>query len=79
MADVLATNDRLVGAPLLDLLEAGRADGTVHVADVRTAADAIVGALLMAVLGGAAGGRDTTGDEFVDQVTDQVLHGLVVG
>lgn len=51
LADVLALNDELVGAPLRDLLAAGAASGAFALEDPALAADVIIGGVLLGVLG----------------------------
>jgi len=82
MTDVMAANDRWIAGPLRELLAETKTDtdGAVTVADIANAADAanaILGALLLAVLGRSVAGADPTDARFRDQLTDQVLHGVL--
>lgn len=77
LSAVLAINDDLVAAPLRAELDACRDEGSLRVPDSQVAANAVMGGVLMAVLGHAAADGDTTDDDFVAAVTDQALHGLL--
>ena len=79
MADVLQANDTRIAGPLRDLLAEGRTAGTVTVDDIPDAANAILGALLLAVLGRAMSGADPTDRRFHTRVTEQLLHGVLAG
>jgi AcrR family transcriptional regulator len=77
MREALQANDVMIAGPMRVLLARGRADGEFAVADVATAANAIMGAMLLAVLGRASDGGDTTDDAFRDQVTEHVVGGVL--
>ncbi|MFY1651431.1 TetR/AcrR family transcriptional regulator [Solwaraspora sp. WMMB762] len=77
MTDVMAANDRWIAGPLRELLAEAGTVGAVTVDDAANAANAILGALLLAVLGRSVAGADPTDARFRDQLTDQVLHGVL--
>ncbi len=75
-AGMLAASDAVVGAPLRELLAAGRAEGTLSVPDVAAAVDILMGAVLLAVLGRWRRGDDGAVATFASQVADQLVGGL---
>lgn len=72
----LAAADDVVVAPLRALLAEAVRAGELDVADVRVAADAAVGAILVAVIGRWRRGDTTRADAFADAVARQVMGGL---
>ncbi|ROO61664.1 TetR family transcriptional regulator [Micromonospora sp. Llam0] len=76
MTDVMAANDRWIAGPLRELLAEAGTDGAGS-ATVADTANAVLGALLLAVLGRSVAGADPTDARFRDQLTDQVLHGIL--
>jgi hypothetical protein len=77
MGEVLRANDTWIAAPLRDLLLEGRASGAFAVHDVGDAANAVLGAILLAVLGRAMAGADPTDRRFRQQLTEQIIRGLL--
>ncbi|MFV2082974.1 TetR/AcrR family transcriptional regulator [Micromonospora sp. LOL_021] len=77
MTDVMAANDRWIAGPLRELLTEAGTVGAVTVDDTADAANAVLGALLLAVLGRSVAGADPTDARFREQLTDQVLHGVL--
>lgn len=77
MTEVLDANDTWIAGPLRDLLTEGRAAGVVTVDNVADAANAMLGALLLAVLGRSMAGADPTDPGFCLHLTDQVLRGVL--
>jgi AcrR family transcriptional regulator len=77
MSDVLAANDTWIAGPLRDLLTEANTAGAADIEDVADAANAILGALLLAVLGRAMAGNDPADPGFQHHLTDQVLHGIL--
>lgn len=75
--DVLQANDTWIVRPLRDLLTETHDAGAATVHDAADAANAIVGAVLLAVLGRSAAGADPTDPKFSQHLTDQVLHGIL--
>ena len=76
MHDVLAANDTWIAGPLREVLIEGRAAGAFAVKSVPDAANAIIGALLLAVLGRSMSGRDPADPSFHRQITEQVVRGV---
>ncbi|WP_370324090.1 TetR/AcrR family transcriptional regulator [Euzebya sp.] len=79
LAPVLELNDARIAGPLRELLTEGRATGAFDVAAPADAANAILGAVLMAVLGRAAAGRDPADPDFTTALADQILRGVSAG
>jgi len=75
MAEVLHANDTWIAGPLRDLLREARAGTTND--DTADTANAILGALLLAVLGRSMAGADPADPEFRQRLTDHVLHGVL--
>ncbi|WP_199035995.1 TetR/AcrR family transcriptional regulator [Glycomyces salinus] len=71
MSEVLQVNDEWIAGPLRDLL------AECAVADPADAANAVLGALLHAVLGRAMSETDPTDPAFLERLSDQVLNGVV--
>jgi hypothetical protein len=76
LADVLLLNDRHIAAPMRVLLAEGNRDGSTSVALPDAAADTILGALLLAVIGRWSRGGDPSDGQFRAAVLDQVMAGL---
>jgi hypothetical protein len=70
---------RLIAAPLRDVLAQGRDAGVFAIEDPADAANAILGGLLLAVLGRAMTGTDPTDPPFRQRLADQMLRGVVTG
>lgn len=77
MTEVLDANETWIASPLRDVLTEGRAAGTVTVDNVADAANAVLGALLVAVLGRSIAGADPTDPQFYQHLTEQVLCGVL--
>jgi TetR/AcrR family transcriptional regulator len=77
MGEVLRANDTWIAAPLRDLLLEGRASGAFAVHDIGDAANAVLGAILLAVLGRTMAGADPTDRRFRQQLTEQIIRGLL--
>lgn len=78
MSEVLQANDIWIAGPLRELIIEAGAAGASTVRDAGTAADAILGALLLAVLGRSATGADPADPEFGGSLVEQVLHGVLI-
>jgi TetR/AcrR family transcriptional regulator len=78
MTEVLHANDTWIAGPLRNLLTETRTAGGATVHNVADAANAALGALLLAVLGRSTAGADPTDPQFRQHLTDQVLHGILV-
>jgi TetR/AcrR family transcriptional regulator len=78
MSDVLQANDTWIVGPLRDLLTEARAAGAAAAHNPADAANAILGALLLAVLSRSTTGADPTDPRFCHHLTEQVLHGILV-
>jgi TetR/AcrR family transcriptional regulator len=77
MSEVLQTNDTWIAAPLRELLAAGRQTGAFAVDNVADAANALLGAVLLGVLGRSMSGADATDAAFQRQLTEQAVHGVL--
>ena len=77
MTDALHGNEIWIARPLRDLLAETRATGAVAVPDIADGANAILGALLLAVLGRSSTDADPTDPQFRQHLTDQVLAGIL--
>jgi TetR/AcrR family transcriptional regulator len=77
MTEVLHANDTWIAGPLRDLLTEARTAGVANVHNVADAANAVLGALLLAVLGRSMAGTDPTDPRFHQHLTDQILHGIL--
>jgi AcrR family transcriptional regulator len=75
--EVLQANDTWIAGPLRDLLTDGRTTGAFDTDDTADAANAVLGALMLAVLGRSMTGADTTDQGFQRQLTEQVVRGIV--
>jgi TetR/AcrR family transcriptional regulator len=73
MSEVLQTNDTWIAGPLRDLL----ANKPFAVHNVADAANAILGAALLAVLGRSMAGADPTDPAFRRHLIDQILLGVL--
>ena len=73
MTEVLQTNDVWIAGPLRELLAAG----PFSVGNVADAANAILGATLLAVLGRSMSGADPADPAFRQQLVDQLLGGVL--
>lgn len=77
MSEVLQANDTWIAAPLRGLLAAGRETGAFAIDDVADAANALLGAVLLGVLGRSISGTDATDAAFQRRLTEQVLRGIL--
>lgn len=77
MSEVLAANDTWIASPLRELLTEGRSTGAFAVDDATDAANAVLGALLLAVLGRSMTGADATDPTFRHQLTEQTIRGIL--
>jgi len=79
LGDVLQVNDRWIATPLREVLTQGRDAGVFALEAPTDAANAILGGLLLAVLGRANTGADPTDPGFQQHLADQILRGVVAG
>jgi|HubBroStandDraft_6_1064221.scaffolds.fasta_scaffold775886_2 hypothetical protein len=79
LGEILQSSDTWVAAPLREALTQGREAGLVAAGDPADAANAILGGLLLAVLGRAMTGADPTDPRFRQHLADQLLRGVVTG
>jgi TetR/AcrR family transcriptional regulator len=77
MREVLDANDTWIAAPLRELLSEGVESGSFTADDVADASNAALGALLLGVLGRSMSGADATDPQFQEQLTEQVVRGVV--
>ena len=79
LGEVLQASDTWIAAPLREVLTQGRDAGVFTAGDPADAASAILGGLLLAVLGRAMTGADPTDPRFRQHLVDQMLRGVVTG
>jgi len=77
MSEVLQTNDTWIAAPLRELLSAGRQSGAFAIDNVADAANALLGAILLGVLGRSMSGADPTDPAFQRQLSEQAVQGVM--
>lgn len=77
MNEVLQANDIWIASPLRELLTEGHKVGAFDVEDTTDTANAVLGALLLAVLGRSIAGTDTTDPLFRLQLTEQAVRGVL--
>jgi AcrR family transcriptional regulator len=77
MREVLQAIDSSIARPLRTVLAAGRDGGVFTVSDVTDAANAILGGLLLGVLGRSMTGADTTDPRFLRQVSEQAVRSIL--
>jgi AcrR family transcriptional regulator len=77
--EVLQASDTWIAAPLREVLTRGREAGVFAAGDPADAANAILGGLLVAVLGRAITGADPADPRFRQHLADQVLRGVAAG
>ncbi|GAB3235719.1 hypothetical protein GCM10027447_33560 [Glycomyces halotolerans] len=77
MSEVLQANDEWILTPLRELLSEGRQSGVFAIEDVTDAANAILGAVLLGVLGRSMSGGDTTERRFQDRLADQTVRSVL--
>jgi TetR/AcrR family transcriptional regulator len=75
--EVLQASDTWIAAPLREVLAQGRDAGVFAAPDPADATSAILGGLLLAVLGRAMTGADPTDPRFRQHLVDQMLAGVV--
>jgi TetR/AcrR family transcriptional regulator len=79
LGEVLQASDTWIVAPLREVLTQGRDAGAFAVEDPADAANAMLGGLLLAVLGRAITGADPADPRFRRHLADQILRGVVTG
>ena len=77
LGTLMAAKDAMLAAPLRKLLDAGVATDQFTINDSRDAANAILGAALIATLTRWEDGRDTQEPEFQQALTDQLVRSVV--
>lgn len=75
--EVLQASDTWIAAPLREVLTRGCDAGVFAAGDPADAANAILGGLLLAVLGRAMTGADPTNPRFRQHLVDQMLRSVV--
>jgi AcrR family transcriptional regulator len=76
LGTLMAAKDATLAAPLRKLLDEGAATDQFTINDSGDAANAILGAVLIATLTRWEGGRDTADPEFQRALTDQVVRSV---
>jgi TetR/AcrR family transcriptional regulator len=79
LGEILQVSDTWIAAPLREVLTQGRDADLVAAGDPADAVNAILGGLLLAVLGRAMTGADPTDPRFRQHLADQLLRGVVTG
>lgn len=79
LGEVLQASDARIAAPLREVLTQGRDAGVFAVEGPADATNAILGGLLLAVLGRAMTSADPADPRFRQHLADQMLHGVVAG
>ena len=74
MQEVMTANERVIAAPLRDLLIHGRESGEFTFEDAADTANLLLGAMLITVLGRAVDGRILDDGEFRGSIADQLLR-----
>jgi TetR/AcrR family transcriptional regulator len=77
--EVLQASDTWIAAPLREVIAHGRDAGVFTVEDPADTANAILGGLLLAVLGRAMTGADPANPRFRQHLVDQLLRGVLTG
>jgi AcrR family transcriptional regulator len=76
LGTLMAAKDAALAAPLRKLLDEGAATGQFTISDSRDAANAILGAALIAMLTRWEDGRDTQDPGFQQALTDQLVRSV---
>jgi AcrR family transcriptional regulator len=76
LGTLMAVKDAALAAPLRKLLDEGATTGQFTISDSRDAANAILGAALIATLTRWEDGRDTQDPEFQQALTDQLVRSV---
>jgi AcrR family transcriptional regulator len=74
MQEVMIANDRVIAAPLRDLLSHGRESGEFTFDDAADTANLLLGGMLIAILGRAVEGRSLNDGGFRRSIADQLLR-----
>jgi TetR/AcrR family transcriptional regulator len=77
LGEVLQASDTWIAGPLRQVLAQGRDAGVFAVENPADATNAILGGLLLAVLGRALTGADPADPRFRRQLADQILRGVM--
>lgn len=77
LASALRLNDAEIGEPLRALLRTGGESGEFAVADVRAAADVILGGVLFSVIGRSSQPGSAVDDQFATATAEQLVAGVV--
>jgi TetR/AcrR family transcriptional regulator len=77
MSEVMNANDARIASPLRELLTEGKSAGDFAIDSVADAANAILGAVLLPVLGRSMSGSDPADATFQHRLTDQIVQGVL--
>ena len=77
MDEALQANETWILQPMRELLAEGRQDGVFAIDDVGDAANAILGGVLLGVLGRSMAGGDTSEAGFRDRLSEQAVRGVL--
>jgi TetR/AcrR family transcriptional regulator len=78
LGEILQASDTWIAGPLREVLTQGRDAGVFAPGDPADATNAILGGLLLAVLGRAMTGADPTDPRFRQHLADQMLRSIVI-
>jgi TetR/AcrR family transcriptional regulator len=76
LRSVMAAKDDMLAAPIQRILEEGATAGQFSVADTADAANAILGAAMIAIIARWDRGADSTAAAFQQALTDQIIRGV---
>ncbi|TMR94394.1 hypothetical protein [Nonomuraea basaltis] len=76
MGEVMQANDAWIAEPLRELIAEGRDVGAFAADDVADAVNAILGAVMLGVLGRSMSGGGV-GAAFRERLTDQIVRGVL--
>lgn len=76
---MMAVKDALLAAPFEEILSAGSRDGAFSLGDPADAANAILGAAMIATLARWDRGKDSTAADFQEALASQIIRGLLPG
>jgi hypothetical protein len=79
LRSVMAAKDDMLATPLQEILEEGASTGQFSIGDAADAANAILGAAMIATLARWDRGDDSAATAFQQALTDQVIRGVLRG
>jgi TetR/AcrR family transcriptional regulator len=79
LGPMMAAKDAMIAAPFEEILSAGTRAGVFSAGDPADAANAILGAVMIAVLARWDRGKDSTAADFKQALTGQIIRGVLPG